>query len=274
MTHYNKTDTILDKILANKVQEIEAQKRMFDVQTVRRKSDDIFYEPRDFVAALRRDTVALIAEVKKASPSKGVLIEDFNPQRIGQTYNDNGAAAISVLTDRDFFQGELGYLNTVRQAVSVPVLRKDFIIDIFQVRYMLATRIAADAILLIAAVLDDAQLIDLHAEINNLDMAALVEVHNEAEMERVLKLDVPLIGINNRDLKSFTVDLETTARLANMVPDHVTLVAESGIQTADDVRRMGALGAHAVLVGESLVKSGDVDAMAQRVRDFSTQPRP
>lgn len=264
---YVPTDTFLDKILARKEEEIAIARRMFDAKTVVQKSDIFMYEPRDFTAALRRDNVALIAEVKKASPSKGVLIEDFDPQRLATTYAANGAAAISVLTDRDFFQGELGYLSTVRQAVDVPILRKDFIIDPYQVHFMRATQITADALLLIVAALDDAQLLDLHALINNFGMAALVEVHNEKEMERALKLGAPLIGINNRDLKTFDVDLETTARLAQMVPDEVTLVGESGIHSPDDVRRMHT---HAILVGESLVKAPDI---AAQVRALSSVQR-
>ena len=279
---YVKTDTILDKILAHKQDELlrmryeeggpldgslawEAQVRHYAQQAD---------PPRDFVGALHRvdeqgnPQVALIAEVKKASPSKGVLLEDFDPVRIGLNYAENGAAAISVLTDERFFQGHLRYLREVRSAVAVPVLRKDFIIDEYQVHEARAS--GADAVLLIVAALEDAQLADLHAVIAGLGMATLVEVHNEAEMERALKLGAPLIGINNRDLKTFSVDLETTGRLAGMVPAGTTLVAESGIASGADVARMGALGAHAVLVGESLVKAG---AMAASVREFSSQMR-
>jgi indole-3-glycerol phosphate synthase len=155
-------------------------------------------------AAVRRETVALIAEVKHASPSKGVLMADFDPVRLGTTYADNGAAAISVLTDEQFFQGHLDYLTAVKHAVDVPVLRKDFVIDPYQVYEGRAA--GADAILLIVAALDDTCLADLHALITGLGMAALVEVHNEAELERALKIDPALIGVNNRDLKTFEVD--------------------------------------------------------------------
>ena len=264
------TDTILDTILAHKLNEIDQLKAMFDTKTVMRKSAELVYQPRDFIGALRKDTVALIAEVKKASPSKGVLIEDFNPVQIGTTYADNGASAISVLTDKKFFQGELSYLEQVRNAVDVPVLRKDFIIDAFQIHTMRATQIVADAVLLIVACLSDSQLKHMYDEITDLGMTALVEVHNEDELDRALAMDAKLIGINNRNLKTFEVDLQTTARLAEYVPDDVTLVAESGIRNAEDVSMMGQLGAHAVLVGEALVKSGN---MAQSVREYSSQVR-
>lgn len=270
------TGTYLDKILAHKQAEL---RRQFDeaggpmdggfawqaqVAHYARQAPP----PRDFLAALQKDTVALIAEVKKASPSKGVLVEDFDPVRIATTYAANGAAAISVLTDETFFQGSLRYLREIRQAVAVPVLRKDFIIDPFQVDEARAS--GADAVLLIVAALEDGQLAELYAQIRAYGMHALVEVHNEAEMARALKLGAPLIGVNNRDLKTFEVDLATTGRLVAMVPAGVTLVAESGIASGADVAHMGRLGARAVLVGESLVKAAD---MAAAVREYSTQAR-
>lgn len=270
-TQYVKTDTILDKILAHKVEEIAAEKARLTPAIARQKAAlavDPERAPRDFMGALRRETVALIAEVKKASPSKGVLIEDFDPVAIGTTYAQNGAAAISVLTDEHFFQGHLGYMGAVRKAVDVPVLRKDFIIDPYQV--YVARGFCADACLLIVAALSDSQLADLYALITELGMTALVEVHNESELERALKIDAKLIGVNNRDLKTFEVDLETTARVAASVPSDVLLVAESGIRNAADVYHMGQLGAHAVLVGESLVKSQDI---AAAVHDYSHQKR-
>ncbi len=270
---YVKTDTFLDKILRRKQEEIAQLKAMMPPAGVKRQSLAYSFQQRDFAAALRRDTVALIAEVKQASPSKGVLIEDFDAATIGQTYGDNGAAAISVLTDRDFFQGELAYLEAVRAVVDVPILRKDFIIDPFQVHFMRATQITADAVLLIVAALDDAQFLDLFALISELGMTPLVEVHREGELERALKLGAQVIGINNRDLKSFDVDLNTTARLAQQVPANVTLVAESGIRDAQDVAHMGQLGAHAVLVGEHLIKAGDPAQIAQMVRSMSSQAR-
>jgi indole-3-glycerol phosphate synthase len=265
MKTFVKTDTILDKILAQKVEEVRQSAGQFAQAKV-----DAYAAPpvRAIVAALQKSTVALIAEIKKASPSKGVLIENFDPVAIGKTYAENGASAISVLTDEQFFQGNLDYLRAVRAAVNVPVLRKDFVIDPYQVYEARAA--GADAVLLIVMALEDAQLIDLQALIHELKMAALVEVHNEAEMQRALKIGAKLIGINNRDLKTFHEDLNVTARLAKLAPSGVTLVAESAIRNTDDVRRMGGYGAHAILVGESLVKS---DNMASRVREFSSQSR-
>jgi indole-3-glycerol phosphate synthase len=269
---FTETGSVLDQILARKVEEIAERKKHLSLDEIMASVAGMDQLPRDFTGVLRRAAdrgeVALIAEVKKASPSKGVLVEDFDPVQIGSTYASNGAAAISVLTDEDFFQGHLDYMTAVREAVPVPVLRKDFIIDPFQVY---EGRLAgADAVLLIVASLEDSRLADLQALANDLGMAALVEVHTEAEMERALKLNAALIGINNRDLRTFHVDLETTAQLARLAPPDVTLVAESGIVTGEDVAHMGRLGAHAVLVGESLIRAGDITGA---VREFSGQKR-
>ena len=259
-----RTETVLDKILAHKVNEIAASKTrrsLADVQALASQATP----PRDMLHALRRDTVALLAEVKHASPSRGVLIDPFDPEGLGRTYAEHGAAAISVLTDERFFQGHLDFLSTVRAAVTVPVLRKDFVIAPYQVYEGRAA--GADAVLLIVAALADEQLGELHALITELGMAALVEVHNEAELERALRLNPPLVGINNRDLKTFDVSIATTARLAALVPPDVTLVAESGIFTAEDVAQMARAGARAVLVGEALVKAGEIGA---KVRELSS----
>jgi indole-3-glycerol phosphate synthase len=258
-----KTDTILDKILARKVEDLIGA-NVTSVEQVARQAP----AAHDFVAALHKDTVALIAEVKKASPSKGVLIENFDAVALGKTYADNGAAAISVLIDQPFFQGHVHYLRDVRASVNIPVLYKEFVIAPYQIYEARANN--ADAVLLIVMALEDQQLADLHSLIIELGMAALVEVHNEEELERALKIGAKLIGVNNRDLRTFHEDLDTTARLAKLVPSDVTLVAESAIRSAADVKRMGELGAHAVLVGEGLVKSGDIGAA---VRQFSSQKR-
>jgi indole-3-glycerol phosphate synthase len=262
-----KTDTILDKILEHKVQETAACKLKKPFEHVQAMMTEAA-SPRDFAGALRRETVALIAEVKKASPSKGILIENFDPLAIATAYAQNGAAAISVLTDERFFQGNIRYLQVIRQRVDVPLLCKEFVIDPYQVYE--ARAYGADAVLLIVMALDDAQLADLHAHIIGLGMAALVETHNEDELERALKIGAKLVGVNNRDLKTFQEDLTLTERLAAFVPQDVTLVAESAIRSVADVQRMGKAGAHAVLVGEGLVKAAN---MAQMVRDFSSQPR-
>lgn len=262
-----RTQTVLDTILAHKVEEIAARKARASAATVMAAARAA-PPPRDMRAAVRRDTVALIAEIKRASPSRGVLSADFDPVALATTYAAHGATAISVLTDERFFGGDLTHLTAVRAAVSVPVLRKDFVLDPYQVYEARAA--GADAVLLIVAALDDARLANLHALIVELGMAALVEVHDEAELARALTLGASLIGVNNRDLRTFTVALATTERLARLVPPDVALVAESGIFSADDVRRMGAVGAHAVLVGEALVTAPDV---AARVRELSSQPR-
>ncbi|GAB1420697.1 indole-3-glycerol phosphate synthase TrpC [Anaerolineales bacterium] len=266
-TDFVKTDTILDRIMQRKVEEVKER-------STRVKAAELALHLQereaalDFLAALKKDTVALIAEVKKASPSKGVLIEDFDPQRIAASYGKNGASAVSVLTDTDFFQGDLNYLPLCKAASGCPVLRKDFIISSYQV--LEARAYDADAVLLIVACLSDSQLKDLYDQIIDLGMTALVEVHDEAEMERALHLGTQLIGVNNRDLKSFHVNLETTTRLAKMITNEICLVAESGIESAADVRRMADAGASAVLVGESLVKSGNI---ADKVKELSTVAR-
>jgi indole-3-glycerol phosphate synthase len=263
-----RTGTILDKILEHKTREIALRKQQVDLHSVKNAAL-LVAPPRDFRAALHRESIALIAEVKHASPSKGVLIDPFDPKALGSAYAAHGAAAISVLTDEKFFQGHLEHLSLVRNTVSVPVLRKDFVIDPYQVYQGRAA--GADAILLIVAALSDTKLRDLHTLINDLDMASLVEVHDEAELARALNIGASLIGINNRSLKTFEVSLDITARLAALVPADVTLVAESGIHSATDVQQMGALGAHAVLVGEALVTAQD--ARIDRIREFSSQPR-
>jgi indole-3-glycerol phosphate synthase len=220
---------------------------------------------RDFLHALRtpkRGSVALIAEVKKASPSAGLIRPDFDPVRIAREYHAAGADCLSVLTDEKFFQGSLDYLRQIRAAVPLPLLRKDFIIDSRQI--LEAARAGADAILLIVAILTDAQLREFHKLASGAGLAALVEVHDEGEMSRALAAGATLIGVNNRDLKNFKVDLGTTERLAKqmfaLVPHtggHL-LVAESGIHTRADVTRVSACGARAILVGESLMRQGDV----------------
>lgn len=221
-------------------------------------------EQRDFLAALRsprRGDVALIAEVKKASPSKGVICENFDPVRIAREYEAAGASCLSVLTDEKFFQGSLDYLRQIREAVKIPLLRKDFIIDGRQI--LEAIEWGADAILLIVAILDDQQLRDYQALASAAGLAALVEVHDEAELDRALAANAQLVGVNNRDLKSFKVDLATTERLAQKLwaspgGREKLLVAESGIFTRADVDRLKACGSGAILVGESLMRGGEI----------------
>lgn len=216
---------------------------------------------RDFAGALRRnDGIALIAEVKKASPSAGVIVKDFDAIRIARDYEDGGASALSVLTDEKFFRGRIEYLQQIRDTVRLPLLRKDFIIDELQI-YEAAAR-GADAILLIVAILDDTQLKGFRELASQLHLAALVEVHDEPELDRALAFGAEIIGVNNRDLRDFSVSLATTEKLAaklkrGMCAKH-TLVAESGIHARVDVERVAKAGANAILVGESLMRSGNI----------------
>jgi len=223
---------------------------------------------RDFISALKnpRGDIALIAEVKKASPSAGIICKDFDPVKIAKEYEAAGASCLSVLTDEKFFQGSLDYLRQIRSAVKIPLLRKDFIIDERQI--LEAIEWGADAILLIVAILTDEQLKKFHSLATEAGLAVLVEVHDEMELERALKISPQLVGVNNRDLKTFKVDLATTERLAAKMEDgrwqmgktSRLLVAESGINSRADVERLKKCGAKAILVGESLMKNGDIQS--------------
>jgi indole-3-glycerol phosphate synthase len=247
---------ILDKIVAVKHQEVAAAQKRKPLESVRADAESRVLT-RDFVAALRTKIAAglpaVIAEVKKASPSKGVLRAEFIPADIAQSYAEYGAACLSVLTDVQFFQGNVDYLKQARASCQLPVLRKDFMVDAYQIYESRA--MGADAVLLIASCLDDAQMADFEAIARSLDMAVLVEVHDQAELERALRLQTPLMGINNRNLKTFEVSLDTTLALRALVPADRILVTESGIQTRDDVLRLGAAGVSAFLVGEAFMRA-------------------
>ena len=257
---------LLDRILASKYLEVAQRRRAVPIEQLRERSL-AQTPPRDFPGALQRaGRPALIAECKKASPSKGLLRSAYDPKQLAHTYAENGAAALSVLTDEKFFQGSLSDLSTARAAAGLPALRKDFVVDGYQVHEARAA--GADAVLLIVAALRVDQLQELHAQINELGMTALVEVHDEAEMETALQIAPQLIGVNNRNLHDFTVDLQTTARLRKCLPAGVALVAESGIHRADDVTRLRDIGAAAILVGEALVTASDVGA---KVRELVTR---
>jgi indole-3-glycerol phosphate synthase len=210
---------------------------------------------RDFAAALRSRSPAIISEIKKASPSKGVLIEDFHPAELARKYQQGGAAALSVLTDKDFFQGSLQDLQTARAACTLPVIRKDFTISDYQIYEAAAA--GADAILLIAAILDEAQLRDFRELAECCGMASLVEAHDAREVETAVRSGAEIIGINNRDLRTFNVSLDTSIDLAPNIPDGILKISESGILRASDIRLLMQAGFHAFLVGEHLVKSGD-----------------
>src|SRR5579863_4204453 len=218
---------------------------------------------RDFAAALRAKHPAIISEIKKASPSRGVLIQDFRPVELAKQYQEGGAAALSVLTDRDFFQGCDGDLCAARAACSMPVIRKDFVISEYHV--LEAASIGADAILLIAAILDESQLRAFRELAREFEMAALVEVHNARELEIALRSGAEIIGVNNRDLRTFNVSLETSIALAPQIRPALTKVSESGIFTAADIHRLLDAGYGAFLVGEHLIKSGDATRALQEL---------
>jgi indole-3-glycerol phosphate synthase len=247
---------ILDKIVAVKREEVAAATQRKSLAAVRFDAESRVLT-RDFVGALRAKIAAgqaaVIAEVKKASPSKGVLREDFIPADIAQSYAEFGAACLSVLTDQQFFQGCVDYLKQARASCQLPVLRKDFMVDAYQIYESRA--MGADAILLIASCLDDAQMKDFEQIAGSLDMAVLVEVHDATELARALKLKTQLVGVNNRNLKTFEVSLDTTLTLMRDIPKDHLLVCESGIHTRDDVLRMGAAGVNAFLVGEAFMRA-------------------
>ncbi len=247
---------VLEKIVAEKHREIEAARRELPAEALAKR---LSAAPpvRNFAAALRAGTgMRVIAEVKKASPSAGLIRPDFDPVAIARTYEEAGAACISVLTDRQFFQGSLDDLIAVRQAVRIPVLRKDFVLDRYQV---LEARVAgADCILLIAECLDDCRLRDLYFYASELGMESLIEIYDPDNLDRVLKLGPALVGINNRNLRTFVTDLEHSIALRPRVPADCVLISESGIHTREDVLRLEQAGIGAMLVGETLMRSADI----------------
>ena len=249
---------ILQRIVAVKRDEIGVARRRRDMAALRRDAETLGGQ-RDFIGGLRGKVsagqAAVIAEIKKASPSKGVLRERFEPAAIAESYERHGAAALSVLTDVQFFQGAPAYLEQARAASGLPALRKDFIVDPYQVFESRA--LGADCILLIAAVLDDALMADLEAQAHELGMAVLVEVHDPAELERALRLRTPLLGINNRNLRTFDVTIETTLGMLAEVPPDRLLVTESGIGEPADVKRMRDANVHVFLVGEAFMRAPD-----------------
>jgi indole-3-glycerol phosphate synthase len=247
---------ILKKIVAVKHEEIAQAAQKKSLAMVRADAESRVLT-RDFVGAIQhkidQGQAAVIAEIKKASPSKGVLRADFIPADIAQSYAEHGAACLSVLTDAQFFQGSVDYLKQARASCDLPVLRKDFMVDAYQVYE--ARAMGADCILLIAACLDDAQMKDLEAIARGLDMAVLVEVHDAEELNRALKLKTPLVGINNRNLRTFEVSLDTTISMLKDVPADRILVTESGILTTDDVQKMRDAKVNAFLVGEAFMRA-------------------
>lgn len=247
---------ILDQIVASKRSEIAESRRRMPLEELEAQAAEA-PPTRDFRAALAGPgPIRLIAEVKKASPSAGVIRDDFDPVAIARIYQSHGASCVSVLTDAPYFQGHLSYLARVRAAIVVPVLRKDFLIDEYQV--VEARMAGADAVLLIAEILDDRTLVTLLERTRSLGMSALVEIHDEHNLPRVLAAGADLIGINNRDLTRFAVDHNLTLKLRDKIPDHVVVVAESGIKTRTDVVKLERARVDAILVGESLMRSADI----------------
>ena len=261
--------TILDKIIATKRTEVAQAKALTDESTLRSQLKDA-PPVRDFFGAIANDSaddgtnvVSLIAEIKKASPSEGLIRADFDPVQIGQIYQAAGARCLSVLTDRSYFQGELSFLSQVRTAVDIPILRKDFILDSIQV---LEARVAgADAVLLIAECLDDCNLRKLHNEIVELDMTPLVEFYEPENLPRILEAGATLVGCNNRNLKTMTVDIEHTIRMRSHVPAECLMVGESGINSPEDVRQLQAAGVDAMLVGTSLMRQDDIASAVRKL---------
>jgi len=261
------TPDILKKIVAHKREEVAAAKAKFPLARLRERLELVEDTPRGFARALKdmhaSGGTAVIAEVKKGSPSKGVIRADFDPLEIAETYQQHGATCLSVLTDETFFLGHLNYLGLIREQVSLPLLRKDFICDPYQI--VEARAFGADAVLLIAAMLDLHQLREFAALATELKLDVLLEVHDESELELALQTDCELIGINNRSLRTFVTDLATTERLRPLVPVERLVVAESGINSREDVERLLAAGAGAFLVGESLMREENIGAKLEEL---------
>lgn len=259
---------IIDQIVAAKQQELEQQKRRLPLAELRRIAMEQ-PPPGDFASALRGAGIRLIAEVKKASPSKGLIRSDFKPVEIARIYADNGAAAISVLTETNYFQGSLDHLKDIREALGrngLPLLRKDFLFDPYQIYESRAC--GADSLLLIVAILNEQKLQDMLTMSHELGMSCLVEVHNEAEVEIAIRSEARIIGINNRDLATFNVDMGTTERLRPLIPGERIVVSESGIKGRDDIEKLSQLGVAAVLIGETLLSAPDIAArMKELLRD-------
>lgn len=263
------TTTILDEIVESKRREVAAARRRMPIEELEAQAAEA-PPTRDFRAALAGPgPIQLIAEVKKASPSAKVIRADFDPVGIARTYQAHGAACISVLTDAPYFQGHLSYLARVRASVAIPLLRKDFMIDEYQV---VEARLAgADAVLLIAEILDDITMARLLERARDYGMAALVEFHDEANLPRVLASGADLVGVNNRDLTRFVTDLDQTLRLRDRIPHDVLLVSESGIRTRADVERLEAAGVSAILVGEHLMRADDIGLAVERLLGLTSE---
>lgn len=257
---------ILDEIVEKRKIQLEREKAAADFETVKKAAEKLDRQCISFKSALAKpDRLSVISEVKKASPSKGLIQPNFDPVKIAKEYESCGADAVSCLTEEHYFQGSSEYFKEIRQAISLPMIRKDFIIDEYQIYE--ARLMGADAILLIAAVLDDEKLKRFGGIARSLGLDILAETHDESELERVLALDFDIIGINNRNLKTFEVTLETTAKLAGMIPEGKVIVSESGIRDNADMKTVQSYRADAVLVGETLMRSGNIGATLTALRE-------
>lgn len=256
---------ILDDIVKKKKAYLQSKKNLLTLDEIKKKAQETTIKRRSFSKAISQEKdIAIIGEIKKASPSKGLIRESFDPAAIANEYSKSNVQALSVLTERDFFLGDESYIAQARARCNLPVLRKDFIIDKWQIyeSYLLK----ADAILLIAAILDDSQLSEFYKIAQSLELDALVEVHDEKELERALKTDPQIIGINNRNLNDFTVSIETTKRLKKLISSDKIIVSESGIRSAQDVTEMRAVGVDALLIGETLMRAKSIKDAVVKLR--------
>lgn len=264
-TESEETNMILDDILEYRKKQLAYEKEVLGEKQIMDKAAEDERIPYDFAAALQKKGLSVIAEVKKASPSKGVIREDFTPVGIAQEYEKAGADALSVLTEEHYFKGSSQYLQAIRSKVRIPILRKDFIIDEYQLYESLV--IGADAVLLIAAILDEFTITRFLRIADTLGLQCLVEAHNKEELQKAVDAGGRMIGINNRDLKTFDVDLHTTQELAKLVPEGRIIVSESGITTNNDMKQAASYGADAVLIGETLMRSADSGQELKSLRE-------
>ena len=259
---------ILDKIVKTKMAEVAQQKKALEIANLERIINERAEPSRNFMRQLKNAVLshrlAIIAELKKASPSKGLIRADFDPIELARDYALNGATCLSVLTDSHYFQGSPSYIRQVKQAVSLPLLRKDFIIDEYQI--LESKALGADAILLIVAILDDSQLMDYTLMAHDLGMDVLVEVHSLEEFGRALKLPIRVVGVNNRNLKDFSINVETSIQLRQELPDDYILISESGIESREDIKRLQDEGIYAFLVGSSLMAARNVGEALSQLR--------
>lgn len=256
---------ILDEIVAKRIEQLEREKAAVSPKEMKRFAEGMPFSRKSFRDALKGGEMSFICEVKKASPSKGVIRPDFRPVETAEAYEKSGAAAISCLTEEHYFMGSSEYLKAISERVEIPVLRKDFIIDEYQIYE--AKTIGASAVLLIAAILSEDKLRGFKETAEEQGLQCLVEVHNEEELETALRVGAEMIGVNNRNLRTFEVSLETTERLARLVPKDAVLVSESGIKTHRDIKRLAACGARAVLVGETLMRSGNIAETLRNLKE-------